>query len=163
MQPVKSMGGKWPAVGKMAAEEFAGFVPAFPSVTSPWALPYFLYLVPLVLSLPLPHHPHPAFLRKTSTVSQVHFGQAQADPFASAPEPGLPQDFTWLVFACGFLFNVLPSLRKLFQAPSCWKEERTPSQRDVSLPSPEGTRGVAHFYRLTGCLWSWVLKDRQAL
>ena len=35
MQPVKSMGGKWPAVGKMAAEEFAGFVPAFPSVTSP--------------------------------------------------------------------------------------------------------------------------------
>ena len=35
MQPVKSMGGKWPAVVKMVAKEFAGFVPAFPSVTSP--------------------------------------------------------------------------------------------------------------------------------
>ena len=77
----------------MAAEEFAGFVPTFPSVTSPSALPYSLYLVPLILSLPSPQHPHPAFLRKTSTLSQVHFGQAQADPFASAPEAGLLQDF----------------------------------------------------------------------
>ena len=163
MQSVKSVGGNGQKLAKWQQRSLLGLFQPSPL----WPLPQLSHTLSTLFLSSSPFLPRSTpiqlfwgkpLLSVRSTLAR-HRLTPLPQPQRQASFRTSPDLYLHVVFC---LMCYLPS-ENFFKLPLVEKKKGLhPSQR-VSLSSPEGARGVAHFYRLTGCLWSWVLKGRQAL